>query len=513
MFELKYLGHAGWLIENSGIKILCDPWLSASGCFYNSWHQFPDNSHIDVDDVLGGVDILYISHSHLDHYDEHTLAKMDKKIQVLVADFNDPILKNSLDRLGFENIRELSESEIYADGALQIKILKEENHLDKDSLLYVSDGMSNVLNLNDCHPSRAKIESLGPIDLLLLQASSALWYPCVYDYDEEKKKELCRSKKKNVLNRAVNYIRWTKAECSIPNAGPIVFLEEQFRFWDETRREDFNPFPLNDESADFIEKNGFRSELLIPGDMVRVSAGELSFDKNEEKSKEIYSDVNTYIEKYRKSRKIEPSAPKNSEDYADISTRLEKQFMRLHHASQIFKQKLNYAFKISFGSAQKVVDFRKPRKECYGDYVPGTKCRYEFVFDPDILRDLLSKKCIDFDDYFLSLKFEARRNPDEYDDILFSLFRNFDVKRLRKAEELFALQNQDIDKTFVFEHNNKKYKAQKYCPHMLADLESTGHIDEEGYLVCPIHNWKFCLKTGRCSNSASKRLKIEEIRE
>ena len=68
------------------------------------------------------------------------------------------------------------------------------------------------------------------------------------------------------------------------------------------------------------------------------------------------------------------------------------------------------------------------------------------------------------------------------------------------------------EENFILEHKGDKYKVQKYCPHMLADLETTGFVDENDNLVCPLHNWKFNLKTGECKNSKKRRLCVERLK-
>ena len=53
----------------------------------------------------------------------------------------------------------------------------------------------------------------------------------------------------------------------------------------------------------------------------------------------------------------------------------------------------------------------------------------------------------------------------------------------------------------------KTCKIQKYCPHMFANLEEVGQLEGDK-LVCPLHGWKFDLKTGNCLNKEGYKLKV-----
>ena len=45
---------------------------------------------------------------------------------------------------------------------------------------------------------------------------------------------------------------------------------------------------------------------------------------------------------------------------------------------------------------------------------------------------------------------------------------------------------------------------------MFADLEQAGYVDEDDNLVCPLHNWKFNIKTGECVDKKDYCIKIQE---
>ncbi|RPI68364.1 MAG: hypothetical protein EHM47_14585 [Ignavibacteriales bacterium] len=55
-----------------------------------------------------------------------------------------------------------------------------------------------------------------------------------------------------------------------------------------------------------------------------------------------------------------------------------------------------------------------------------------------------------------------------------------------------------IDETevAVFKIDNKVYALSNICPHQHTALIYDGFIEEE-FVVCPVHGWKFNLKTGK----------------
>ena len=84
--KTTWIGQAGLLIETCGKKIMVDPYLSDSVEAINpkNWRR------IAVDESLfdENVDIIVITHDHLDHLDPQTLEKFlqkDKTLTVLAS--------------------------------------------------------------------------------------------------------------------------------------------------------------------------------------------------------------------------------------------------------------------------------------------------------------------------------------------------------------------------------------------------------------------------------------------
>ncbi len=62
----------------------------------------------------------------------------------------------------------------------------------------------------------------------------------------------------------------------------------------------------------------------------------------------------------------------------------------------------------------------------------------------------------------------------------------------------------------LFKINNKVYAISNICPHQKTHLMYDGII-ENGYVICPLHGWKFNLKDGRLPNG-SRGIPVYEVK-
>ena len=518
MFELTYIGHAGWLVTNNDFKAVFDPWLSPYGAFFNSWHQFPENSHMLTDDLFKDLDFLYISHIHEDHCDRWTLEKINKSTLVIIPNFRDKSLKTVLQDVGFTNIKELKEKNNLKIKNVDIELIIEDGFNDRDSAIVIKDDANKIINLNDCHPSFAKVKKYSDrVDLLLLQASSAIWWPCVYGYDKVTMLKNCQLKKKNVLQRAYQYGECINPQFIVPNAGPPLFLQESLSFWDDTRQEKFNPFPLHDEISSFLNSKKNPSLFVIPGSKIQLDGKKINVITNIEERDKIYNNFHSYLqakrlEKTSKGYLKTYITPHN--EHEAVPQKFHSYIKNIKKNSKIFIKKIDFPILIEFeGLSSWIIDFSLDINNCFKRYV-NQEYDYSFRFDPHIVSLLLRNKSVDFDEYFLSMKFSCSRKKDQFNEFLFAMFKNFDIKRFKLTEAMYltdTMNKNNNHDTFIMEVDGKKKKVQKYCPHMHVDLEKCGILDKNNKLSCPLHGWKFDLKTGHCETSANHRLLVEDI--
>lgn len=513
MFELRYIGHAGWEIKNKNFKIICDPWFSPEGAYFGEWKQFPDNSDFLSYVLCESVDAVYISHIHDDHYDPWTLKQLNKNTSILIPKFKDRSLYRDIKKLGFKNILELDESQEIKIKNVSLKVIPDEGYLDADSCLLLNDGEDKILNLNDCHYDFLKLKEItGDIDLLLLQSSSAIWWPCSYDYNDERKNELGKLKRNNILNRTVQYCKTLNAKNVIPNAGPPLLMAKSLQFWNNTRRNEANPFILMDDSHKFLIESGINSHFVIPGTTVALHESKIVTDLDNNKAKIIYDDYNNYTQNYlNKIGDIKITTP-NQAIVDSVIEKFKNQLSTIKKISKFYVDKIDFLVLFDFKYLGKwVLDFSLEEP-----LIPfnNQECSYYFVLDPTKVSLLFQQKSIDFERYFLGCNFICGRTPDKYNEFLFATLKHFDTKRFLISESLYAKVSNILDEVFIAEHKGKKIQIQKYCPHMFANLEGIGFIDKNDNFVCPLHGWKFSLnKNGECTSNKDFCLKIKHLEE
>jgi len=513
MLELTYIGHAGWVCKSKNFKCLFDPWISKEGAFFKQWFPFPDNSHIDTLEVFKDLDFLYISHAHQDHFCEETLRSLDRKTKILIPKFKDKTLFSKLKELGFKKVLQVNDNQELTIKDIKIRIIKDEGHLDNDSCILIDNGKSKILNLNDCHADFSKLKKeVGPVDVLLLQASSALWWPCTYAYDEKEMQERGKTKRNNILKRALKYSQFLEAKMTIPNAGPPIFNDKNMEKWNFNRDKDWNPFCLHDKSRDFLIENGVNAEFLIPGDKIKIEES-IEFLIDEDRRKEIYSNpddsIKLQLEKIENSVKKEFLA--SEAEKLEMIAAFSKQLSEIKRFSKFYVQKIDFPVLFDFKEIGKwILDFSK--EKVFIEY-NSQEYNYSFTLDPGAIVQLFKNKSIDFEHYFLGCDFKCSRNPDDYNEYLFAMLKHFDTRRFMNSEFLYGEKSDVLDELFVLEHEGESYEVQKYCPHMYADLEQIGYVDEDRNFVCPLHGWKFNLESGECTDKKSYCIKVKKVKE
>ena len=242
--KTTYLQNASVIIENSGEKILCDPWLM-DGCYYGAWYHYPKFNFIEKE--FDDIDYIYISHTHPDHFDVKTMSKLKKDIPVLIHEFPQKFLKANIEKLGFK-VEELAHNKRTNLGKTWISILAADDcnpdicsrafgcsfEFNKfgtnqiDTLSVIDNDEQVIVNSNDCPweigaTTAKKIkEQYGEIDLLLVGYTGASDYPACYDLPIDEKEKEAEKKKLKRLHDAESYINMFNPKFYMPFAGRYV---------------------------------------------------------------------------------------------------------------------------------------------------------------------------------------------------------------------------------------------------------------------------------------------------
>ena len=223
--KVTYIGHACILMESGGTRILMDPWLT-DPTYHGTWWHYPPLA-LGVRD-LPRLDYLYVSHEHPDHFDPPTLRQLDKDVHVIIANFKRKRFRDHLATLGFRRISEVDFGQDFRcnGSGLSVRLIPPDRAWD-DSAILVKDGITTVLNVNDCHLDDATLERLGKeqqIDLAFLTFTGASQYPGCFEFALASKIQRWQESKESHVEEFVNWARLLRTRRAVPAAGNFALL-------------------------------------------------------------------------------------------------------------------------------------------------------------------------------------------------------------------------------------------------------------------------------------------------
>lgn len=508
---LHYLGHAGWLFEEGGTTLLCDPWMSPYGAFYASWFPFPENGHVRLPPVVDGI---YLSHAHEDHFDPETLSHFPRDSKILIADFQDPVLRESLAALGFTNVLSVGDGDTVTVGSLSLQIFRDEDSgMYHDSALVVRSQTAAVLNLNDCRLSETYSDRIGHVDVLLGQSSGANWYPLVYEYPEDHAKALAAAKRRRGLERLADAAARVRAGSTIPCAGPACFLDPALSHYNDMNNAADSPFPMMDTAVEFLRRRGHHAFLAMPGDVIDAHAGALRLRARSLHPEEVYGRRGEYLRGYadrklpdiaRRLRRLKPDP--------SASARFRRELDRVVSTSVVFVPQIRGVVRFQLLGAPDgdvVMDCREGQQAEVRSY-RGETVNYRFALDHRLMSDILKQRFINFENILFSMRFSVFREPDVFNDALFAVLVNFDDERLRRAEREAGAAAHGPADVFEIAHEGTRLQVQRRCPHMGADLSVVGQV-RGGTITCTRHGWEFRLADGECLNVTAPPIVVRKV--
>ncbi len=98
------LGHASWLAEVNGLRLLFDPLLEENHAGHHGgvFEVFPPRT-IDADALR--ADFIFVSHRHPDHFDLNSLRRLAALDRESVFVTSDPLVGSCAQRIGFRTVR------------------------------------------------------------------------------------------------------------------------------------------------------------------------------------------------------------------------------------------------------------------------------------------------------------------------------------------------------------------------------------------------------------------------
>lgn len=500
MTSLRFLGHASFEFRGASATVVTDPWFSGSGAFFSAWAPFPANDHIDCDEVRS-ADFIVVSHGHEDHLDLDFLRSCSDATTIVVPRYPSESLYKMLrselhQRIVLAEDRRPLE---LAPDVTVVPVIQSVPIWEDCAFVFVTPGLT-VLDANDMKISAsdaAWIRQSFAIDMVLAQFSGANWHPAIYDYDDDHKARLAKSKVARKFRSVINMADLVGASVIVPCAGPACFLDEsQFGL----NFGDSSIFPNQDVFYRYAETADLASKVVVslPGDYLWPGV-----DLSELTAKSLAApplvDREAYLREYQARRRpaIEAHLAAMLPVEESLLGRCEDYFGRLMEASPWLCSKVGCRVLLEVDLTESrseaiLLDFTGdgPRVRLHA----GEEVAYRFNTEGRFLREVLDGRCT-FEHLLLSLRIKASRNPDRFNEHLMVFFRFSDPSQfelLREYEESNVPQAR-----FELIHDGKKLSVQRMCPHAGGDL-ARGHV-EDGCVVCPVHGWRFSLIDGQGS--------------
>jgi L-ascorbate metabolism protein UlaG (beta-lactamase superfamily)/nitrite reductase/ring-hydroxylating ferredoxin subunit len=504
--RIRYLGHAGLRVDGADVRLLMDPWLSERGAFQAAWFQFPANGHLDRSSLLD-CDYVTVSHEHLDHMDLAVLASLPATTTVLIPRYPSPNFRDRLAAAGVANVRELPGWQRFRlnEQGDWLTFIPEQSPMCHDSAVLVCVGGASLLHCNDARLTvgqarRAAIEAGGQLDVLAVQMSSATWHPICYEYPAAQIASIGAAKRAGKFRAVSRLVRLVKPELAVPFAGPMCFLDPEIAHHNQWLKAP-GLFPDQRQAADFLAERlpGQRVGRWMPGDYYEPLSGRYAADSLWRDFD--FADTEEYLETYAAARRDSIAAVRAGfpEPGSELADAFVEHFRRLGELSPYFLERIDMTVRFELTGAvdgRWDVDLRPEgvRVDLSGR---ASQPEYQFRLDSRWLAPVIYGQ-IGWEDFFLSLRFSAWRNPDIYNDYLVGLLKHAEPDALACVEAYE--RGRATDERITVAGSGGRYEISRYCPHAGEDL-AIGSLVVDGTIRCLGHNLEFDLATGACINA------------
>lgn len=109
---VQLIRNATLVIDYAGKKILVDPMLSPKGAI-DSWAGIQKNPTVElkmpVEDILKDVDLVIVTHTHEDHFDQSASSILNKSVELIMQPADKEFFKNE----GFTNATVIEDQKVW----------------------------------------------------------------------------------------------------------------------------------------------------------------------------------------------------------------------------------------------------------------------------------------------------------------------------------------------------------------------------------------------------------------
>lgn len=225
--KIELISHASILITCGQTQILTDPWYISQG-FNNSWSLLGAKQL--TEEELAGIQYIWISHEHPDHFNVPTLRAFPewfrKQVTILFQTKNSEKLFSAMKNWGFTKFQSIPNHTMMALNT-DVQIYCHPTHLG-DSCLGVRYHGKSLFNINDAELSEedcaSVLHTFGTVDVITNQFSLA-GYLGFANYEEL----LPKMAEDKLLRLSANH-KHLQAKTTIPFASFVYFSTIDNRF-------------------------------------------------------------------------------------------------------------------------------------------------------------------------------------------------------------------------------------------------------------------------------------------
>jgi len=504
--QITFLGHAGFLVETEDCLVLIDAWCNPFGAFDGGWFQLPCNHHL-IDYIVKQFSetnkqkLVYVSHEHKDHFDPCTLAQLEEfNFKYILPNFRRTLLHDGIKKITKNDIILCHDEETFVFGSTTIRLYVDDAELNRDSAILIKDAKHSFLDINDCkiHDRLQTIyHDFGKINVFAAQFSGATWHPTCYDYSKSEYEKISNKKIRSKFESVARGIEILQCDVYIPSAGPACFLDPKLLSYNF---EPVNIFPREHVLEEFLQKRlkpGFTKVCtMFPGDVLDNHL-ELISDFNKANYR---TNFENYIQTYAKN--VNDFFERRNSQNVSQEGILENLKLEFQHKLDRFisHKKIERNLYIGVNEIENswiCIDFTNAKANIVHE-IPAENYYMMKASTVDYKRVL--DEYMTWEDFSLAFRMRLNREPDIYQVLMqgFLILETDDLEHF--CHHISNLENNH--ERITVEAAGNTYSINRYCPHQGADLKYAW-IEEERYLVCPRHRWRFDLQDeGNCEKNS-----------
>jgi L-ascorbate metabolism protein UlaG (beta-lactamase superfamily) len=281
--EVTMVSHACLKIKGEFGGLVCDPWILNEPIFdFTTW-KYPA-AVLSPEEVLEGMDTLFITHGHEDHFHMPSLDHFPRDFRILLPEYtNHPGLRaqtieRTLRAMGFHNIAKIQPWETILLGGktpfTHIPAAKTRAHEWENAGFVIDHPGCKLINMNDniidLELAQEIHDRFGTFDIGFIQYAGVSIFPGCFRMTQEEMRAAVKTRRESFVSQGY-MVDPMDVKIIVPHAGDFCWLDDLYSDYNWANRSTPRLFENLLKEHDPAGK----SECLImyPGDTWQPKAG------------------------------------------------------------------------------------------------------------------------------------------------------------------------------------------------------------------------------------------------